>query len=218
MNHGRVNQVALLNGLILNQVRHRFVGHPLPSQLFRKDRVKNAAVDPEDGLAMLLDKIIEQVIWSLNYTLVVELVQEFLDKLIEYHFSDLDTPLHKVCLFLIIVKVSRCGHIVRQASKEARFWIKYSLLLQVLHPVLELHHLTDGCLEWVTRALITTVVEVFIKVVSLVCHHGDGEWLLVQSLANRYLIEASIELESPLHRLASHNYVAGPTIGKECIS
>lgn len=61
---------------------------------------------------MLFDKLIELIIRALDHTLIVELMQEELKKLVD-PIADFDTSLGKVCLMLIRGNICGRRHVIR---------------------------------------------------------------------------------------------------------
>ena len=115
---------------------------------------------------------------------------------------------------LVIADVGRRIHVIGQTRKEAGLGVKCSLPLQVLNPVLQLHHLTDRCLEHLRGSLRARVV-LPLRCGSLMLGHGNWEGLLVQILSDGDFTEAGVELETPLNGLAGHDDIAGAAIGEK---
>ena len=76
MDHCGIDQEALLNCVIRYKVWHWLTVLKLLSLLFSKDCIENAAIDSENGFAVLFKEFIKKVAWSLNNTLLEQLKQE----------------------------------------------------------------------------------------------------------------------------------------------
>ena len=157
---GRIDQEALLQGVVLHQVRQLLVRHLHSAQFFVKDRVQDAAVDFENGLAVPVQEVSELVIGSVYNSLVVQLFEEFIDQFSFDSLLDLYAPIYQVRTLLFFIQTVWNANIVGEACQKACFWVQKSLALEHFYPALELHHLTDGSLHdiWALHGLLVCLL------------------------------------------------------------
>lgn len=147
MDDSRINQEALLQGVVLHQVRQLFVRHLHATQFFVEDCVQDAAIDFENGLAVPVQKVCELVIGPVYNSLVMQLFEEFIDQFSFDSLLNLYAPSDQVRTLLFFIQTVWSANIVGKACQKACFWVQKSLALQHFYPALELHHLADGSLH-----------------------------------------------------------------------
>ena len=103
MDDGRINQEALLQGVVLHQVRQLLVRHLHATQFFVEDCVQDAAIDFENRLAVPVQKVCELVIGSVYNSLVMQLFEEFVDQFSFDSLLNLYAPIDQVRTLLFFI-------------------------------------------------------------------------------------------------------------------